>query len=335
MILHGGILALLAGSGIVFLMMLYACALALRILARWDFRSSSDVQLALERRTYLVSTIVHYALGFEIISLVLFVHTLDDIHPLFVGAMCATGALNANPVGWSALTVKLVAVFAAALWLGANHLDQRAEDSPLVRPKYGALLLLTPLLGVSLYLQGSYFLGLQPEIITSCCGSLFGSGEAGVAGELAGLPPEPTMKVFYGSLLAWFGCVGLALKSRLGLWRYLVGLLSPALFFISLASVVSFISLYIYQLPTHHCPFDMFQGHYRFIGYPLYLGLFGGTLFGLLTGLAQPLKRRASLRGEVERSERRWLWLALVCMLMFLTTASWQMLFGQFTLLGY
>ncbi len=57
-----------------------------------------------------MSTIVRYALAFEIVASLLFIYTVDDIHELFVGAMCATGSLNANPIGWSALAVKVALV---------------------------------------------------------------------------------------------------------------------------------------------------------------------------------------------------------------------------------
>jgi len=57
--------------------------------------------------------------------------------------------------------------------------------------------------------------------------------------------------------------------------------LSIVLFGVSLAAIVSFISLYIYELPSHHCPFDIFQKHYHFIGYPIYISLFYGVFFGI------------------------------------------------------
>src|SRR5512145_1672352 len=140
MILHPGILALLCGSILALLMLVYAGGLGVKILRRWDFRSSSEEQLVLERKTYLVSTIVSYALGFEIFSILLFVFTVDEIHTLFVGAMCATGSLNANPLGWYALYAKIAVFFAAALWLALNYLDGRAEDFPLVKRKFALLL---------------------------------------------------------------------------------------------------------------------------------------------------------------------------------------------------
>ena len=46
---------------------------------------------------------------------------------------------------------------------------------------------------------------------------------------------------------------------------------------VSLAAMVSFISPYVYEMPSHHCPFDVLQSGYHWIGYPLYLLLGGGT----------------------------------------------------------
>ena len=87
--------------------MLYSARLGVTILRRWDLTSGSELQLALERRTYLVSTILTNAFGFQLVSLFLLVFTADRLHTQFVGAMCATGSLNANPVGWTALAVEL------------------------------------------------------------------------------------------------------------------------------------------------------------------------------------------------------------------------------------
>jgi hypothetical protein len=333
-ILHPGILALLFGGTLVLAMLLYASGLAVGILRRWDFSSSSEAQLALERKTYLASTLVQYALGFEMLSLLLFVFTLDEIHPLFVGAMCATGVLNAAPWGWAALWVKILVFFAAALWVALNHLDTRAEDIPLTRMKFSALLLLAPLVAAELLLQAAFFLALRPELITSCCGSLFSAEGGGVAAELAGLPAAPMIAAFYGSALLFLGS-GLGCRIWGSAWlRRLFALAAAILFPVGLAAIVSFISLYIYELPTHHCPFDLLQKNYGFIGYPLYLGLFGATLFGLLPGLFRPLRRIPSLGRSLAAMEGRWIRLALALALLFLLLAAWPMVFGEFRLAG-
>lgn len=335
MILHGGIMALLLGSLLVCLVTLGASFLGLRILLRWNPDSSSQGQLQLERQTWLVGSLMNLMLGFQICSLALFAYTLEDIHSLFIGAMCATGSLNANQIGWSALLVKLLLVFGAALWVWLNRLDLATPDTPLVKSKYTFLLLLAPFLWLDFYLQFSYFSGLKPQIITSCCGSLFGLGSSGVASELAALPAKPTMVFFYLHAAALLLLLGLCLWSKRTFLRLLLLLVSSSFILTALVSVVAFISLYIYAMPSHHCPFDMLQGHYGYLGYPLYTSLFGGGLFAMLPGLALGLRQHTSLQPVIQQRERGWLWLGLIGIGTFLLIASWPVVFSDFVLLGY
>lgn len=335
MILHPGILALLTGSVITFVLLLYAAGTGIQVLRGWDFSSSSERQLLLERKTSLISTIVHYTFGFQILSLLLFLYTADRLHTQFVGAMCATGSLNANPVGWNVLFLKIILGFASAFWIAVNSLDQRAEDFPLVRPKYTALLFLTPLVGLDLYFQLRYFTGLHPEIITSCCGSLFSERGFTIASGLAALPPRPMMGLFYGILLTDLGAALLCLKSSSGTSRVLLALFSVVTFFVAIASIVSFVSIYIYELPSHHCPFDLLQQGYGFIGYPIYLTLFGGVFFGVLPGLFYPMKNIATLKVLIEGRERRWILLSILLICSFVALCSRPVVFGDFTLQGY
>jgi len=334
-ILHPGILALIVGSSIVLVMMVYADWIGVRVLKRWDFDSSSAGQLALERQTYLGSTLATSALAFQVVSALLFLFTVDDIHELFVGAMCATGALNANPVGWAALAVKVLVLVVAPIWIVFDHLDRRAGDFPIIRTKFKALLLLVPLMAADLVLQLRYFVGLDPEIITSCCGALFSESGSSLASEVASLPVLPMLVAFY-IVTALFLATGVAclvnLSHRL---RYLLAGLSLLILAVSLASIVSFLSLYVYELPTHHCPFDMLQGQYGFIGYPLYIFLFAAVLFGLLPGLSQPLRTRPSLTDLIADSEVKWLTAAVVSMVVFVCVASWKVIFGSLTMVGY
>jgi len=333
MILHPGILALLLGSGVVLLMTLYACGTGLAVLRHWDFSSSSGRQLSLERKTYLVSTILGWVLLFEIISGFLFLYAVDDIHRLFPGAMCATGSLNANPVGWAALLIKILLFFAATFWVVLNGIDGRAEDFPLVRAKYAALPFLLVLAGADLFLQLGYFLGLDPAVITSCCGALFSGADDTVASDLASLPVKPTMAAFYGSALVLAGFGFWSRASRTFLPRLGLAAAAAAFFVVSCASVISFISPYIYELPTHHCPFDILQGNYSYVGYPLYASLFPAALFGILPGFFHPLKRRPSLKEVIERAERKWILLMLVALGIFVTLSSLPIVFGSFSLM--
>ena len=335
MILHPGVLALLGGSAVALAMLLAACLVGLQVLRRWDFSSSSADQLELERRTFLVSSLASLALAIEIASSLLFLFTVDDLHGLFVGAMCATGSLNAAPVGWWVLPVKVLIAIAAPVWIVLNGLDVRAGDFPVIRARYLALLLLTPLVAADLVLQARYFLALDPEVITSCCGSLFSASGSGVASELAGLPVFPTMKLFYavsGALLAAFA---ITLGWRTPPLKMATAVIAAAFLPVALASVVSFLSLYIYQLPTHHCPFDVLQGQYHFIGYPLYASLVVAVVCGLLPAVTVAFRKRPTFRAVADRAEGRWLWLGLAATVLFVGIASVPVVLGPFTMRGY
>ncbi|MEW6002466.1 MAG: hypothetical protein AB1638_07465 [Nitrospirota bacterium] len=121
MIFHPVILALTIGSLIILAMLFYAYTISIKILRNWNIHSSTEEQLLLERKTYLISTMVKYCLAFEVISIFLFIYTADDIHRLLVGAMCATGSLNANSFGFPALYLKIIMFFLSAAWIALNY----------------------------------------------------------------------------------------------------------------------------------------------------------------------------------------------------------------------
>ena len=279
MLFHPAIIALLLGSFLVSLMLLYACYYGVWILRRWDIRSGSELQLNLERRTYLISTTMTYAFCFQILSLFLFIYTADRLSGLLVGAMCAAGALYANPFGYPAFILKLINLLFAGLWLVINYTDNRAHDYPLIKKKYGLLLFMTPLIIAETIVQANYFFGLKPDIITSCCGALFTSGESGLTLEGVSFPAVSTGIVFYSTMALTFLLGSYFLLS--GKAGYLFSLSSLITFFISIIAFLSFICLYFYEIPTHHCPFCILQKEYGYIGYPIYFTFLAGGLSGL------------------------------------------------------
>lgn len=335
MILHPGILALLLGALISLALLATGAALGLRIARRWHPERADEEQLQLERLGDLVATLVQWAVAFETLSLLLFLYTVDDLHPLFAGAMCATGTLNANPVGWHLLWIKLLLFLLGALWWVANRLDRQAPDAPLTRPKYLALLLLLPLCAADLAVMALFFLGLKPEIITSCCGSLFSTAGSGVAAELAALPMRPMIIAFYAAAGLFGGVMLLCRRRQEWGWRTLLAVTSAGFGGVALASVVAFISVYFYKLPSHHCPFDLLQGHYHMVGYPLYLLLFGAILCGLVPQLLALMRPLPSLAGTLAGLERRWLTAGLLLLAGLLILVSWPLLFGEFTMKAY
>lgn len=330
MTLHPAVLALLVASLLIGGMVLYAGGYGAKILLRWDIGSGSERQLELERRTYLISTLLSVAFALQILSLFLFVFTADRLHGMFSGAMCAAGTLNVNGFGYPVLVLKIVTFLLAGLWLVVNHADTRGYDYPLIRPKYALLLVLGPLVLVEGYLQYRYFAGLHPEVITSCCGSLFGQGQKGIAGDLAALPAGPMEGAFFGGMAATMAC-GIRFR-RTGRGGYLFSIASSATFAVALASMISFICLYIYELPTHHCPFCILQKEYGYVGYILYVALFGGGVAGMGVGVLMPFRRRGSMARVVPALQRRLTGGTLVLYLLFTLIVAYRILFSPFRL---
>jgi hypothetical protein len=331
-ILQPAILALLVGSLLTCFIILYAGVFGLRILLRWDIKSGSELQLKLERRTYLISTILTFALAYQTLSLFLYIFTADHLHGLFTGAMCAAGTLNVNSYGYPVLMMKIFNVLLAGLWLVINHADTRGYDYPLIRVKYALLLFLVPQVLLEALFQYLYFAGLRADVITSCCGSLFSLERASIPGDIAGLPSGPMKIAFFaGMVITLLTGLYFYIKERGG---YLFSLLSTAVFGIAAASVISFICLYFYELPTHHCPFCILQKEYGYVGYVLYAALLGGGVCGMGVGALMPFRKHPSMMRIIPPFQKRLAAATLCLYLIFTTIASVRMIFSAFRLDG-
>lgn len=329
MLFQPAIIALLLAAGLGVAALGGAAPFAWQILRRWNLANGSEGQLAMERRTYLFSSLVALVLGVQLAALLLFVFNADRMSEMFVGAMCAVGTLQVNAWGFPALVAQIAVFFAASQWLLINHLDNQARDYPLVRLKYALLLFLVPLLALSFGLQLAYFKGLRADVITSCCGSLFSGESRGISGEMAGADPRLAMGLYFGSLgLAVAALGSYVLRPAPGRGNgLLAGLASGLVFPAALTGIISFLSLYIYEHPHHHCPFCILKPEYGYRGYALYLPLFLGCAAGLGVGVLQLFRRRPSLAALVLPLAQRLAWVALLALVLFLGLSAgmvWQ-----------
>jgi hypothetical protein len=331
MLLNPAILALLLVSAVIVLMVIVAAAFAFHLLRHWDIGSGSERQLSLERRTYLISTLMTWVFAFELLTLVLFVYTAESLSGQFVGAMCATGVLNANAWGWPTLFLKIALFFGGALWLALNGLDNRGYDYPLIRRKYGLLLLLTPFAAAEAVFQLRFFLGLSPNIISSCCGTLFSSSARGVAAEVSAMP---------ASTMAWAlvlsGCAVVANGLGYLKWRRgasLLALTSIIAFVTALLAIVSLISPYIYEHPHHHCPFCILKSGHGFVGYLLYIPLFGATALALVAAATAVWYKIPSLKacGSITLGYTR---LSAGLFILFYLIAAWSVFNSNLVMQG-
>lgn len=330
MVQHPAVIALLGASLLIWGMILYAGGYGVKILRFWDLQSGSEEQLALERRTYLISTIVGYALLFQVLSFFLFIYTADSLHRLFVGAMCAAGSLNVNRFGYPTLMLKTANCIVSGAWLLLNGVDAKGYDYPLIKPKYTLLLLLAVLITAETVVQIGYFGGLKADVITSCCGSLFSSDSRNIAGELAGMPIRQAMILFWTSLAA---CVGSgAYFLRKGTGSAVFALFGSIYFLAAVMALISFISLYFYELPTHHCPFCILQKEYGHVGYLLYALLLGGEIAALGVGLLAPFTTRPSMKKLIPSVQKRLAVTALLCFVLFSVLVAVRICTTSFTL---
>lgn len=333
MTFHPGVLALLIGSVLTTYLLCYSAYEGLRIIQRWDIRSGSERQLELERKTYLVSTVMNYVLGFQLLSLFLFIYTADTISPLFIGAMCAAGSLKVNAFGYPALILKIVTFLLSGLWLILNFTDNKASDYPLIRLKYRLLLLFAPFLVAETILESGYLLSIRPNIITSCCGTLFTEEAGTVISDLLALPRAFSEAAFLISAPITMGLgVYVYLKGK---GAYFFSIASLIHFLVSITALISFISIYIYELPTHHCPFCILQPEYGYVGYALYSAILVGAVAGMGAGAIMPFRNIETLKLIIPIIQKRLALAALVSNLIFVLIAGCGVFFSNLTMAAY
>ena len=171
-LLNNQVLIYLLSEAILFALSLVAFVVAVQIVLRWDFGAFTQRQFVLERRAYLVMTIILFVAVMKIFLLPYFVFTVDDLAVLVPGAMCAAGVISANDYGLELLFLKLLIVFLLILWLALNRYDLKAKDYPIFRQKSWLYLAIFVLLGVELWWDGMYFNHIDVHLPVSCCSAL-------------------------------------------------------------------------------------------------------------------------------------------------------------------
>lgn len=352
MLLNSWSLVLILSSLLVVFLLAVAARSAVRVLRFWDPASDDSRQIGLESEIWLSSTLVSYALGLQILSLILLVLAADDFATVISGAMCATGTLLANPFGLPALLVKLIGVFLYGCWLVLHRLDVSSEHYPLVRHKSWYLLALLPWLAADIVLQSLYLLGLDPDVIVSCCAVVFRAADGGsqLLAELAGDRVLPFFYAAAGALLLvgvvnWWclprvaASAGLATTDgegggqpraatpRAGWWLVIIYGAGWLLFLpLSLLAITVAISSYIYAMPFHNCPFCILQPEYHYIGFALYIPLLLGAFYGFNVPLATLLSRHPHLVAAATVHRRQALAASLLLLVLFVAMASYHYL---------
>ncbi|PID47729.1 MAG: hypothetical protein CR967_03640 [Proteobacteria bacterium] len=257
---------------------------AIKISLDFDLNNTSTYQYNLANSGYLVAIIITFTLSVKLGIFLYFIFSLDALSSIVPGAMCAAGILSGSDFGVFMLGLKIINLFLLSGWLLINHYDLKSPISKYMKLKFILFQPLFFLLVLEFILSLAHFSQISTQTPVACCSVIFSQNE------INSLPFYQT-KTFILSMFA----LSFILYSIFALLKKPIpfGILSIANSLIVIYAIIRFFSPYIYQLPTHLCPFCMLQKEYFYIGYPIYLLIFMTILSGWFALILFFLKKPA------------------------------------------
>ena len=254
-----------------------AFILSVKIYLKWNLDSTSKEQYKLEKQSFLAATIIKYIFVIKVPLFLFFVFTLDKISNVLTGAMCAAGVVDATQYGTYLLILKIINIYLFAFWLVLNSVDMKCEKQPFTKRKFGFFIFAFIPFVVELILEVVMFYSIDIDKMVSCCGTLYSSSSTSYISNIFSIQTPILLASFYGTfaLIVLFYFI----KNR-----YIYALLNIFFIVISLVSLIVFFGTYIYELPTHHCPFCFLQKDYYYVGYIIYIFLFIATFRAIVVG---------------------------------------------------
>ena len=264
---------LLLSDFIILLLQLGVLYIIIQIISKWNFNSYTSFSFKLEDRSYFAMLIIYFTTIVKILLYPYFIYTLDTLSSILPGAMCGAGVISANIYGEKLLIFKTVVLFIGGIWIVINNLDIKQKHTYFMINKSKIYLLLAFFLIIEFFYEINFFTHLSTIAPVTCCSAIYSTST---------INPLPfhidtfiLLILLYGSfIVTFYGNI----KEK-----YLISFFS-SIFFIYIAyyAVIYFFGPYIYDLPTHHCPFCMLQKDYYFIGYFIFGSLFLGVFYGIL-----------------------------------------------------
>ena len=234
----------------------------LYILKRYKRDSATELQYSLEKKSYLILSIIQISLIIKIILLPFFTYTLDKLSNIIPGAMCGAGVVSANTYGEPLIVLKIFLIITTMLWLTLNREDLHTKESRYFKHKMWFFIIIYIFILLEMLLELLFYTNLSTVNPVSCCSTLYTSTQDS--------NPLP-FNISILQLISSFYLIYLALVlSAYYKKRFLFLSLCILFTYISYLSLVYFFSTYIYQLPTHKCPYCLLQSDYYYIGYFIY-----------------------------------------------------------------
>ncbi|WP_226960511.1 hypothetical protein [Sulfurimonas paralvinellae] len=253
---------------------------AVKIVRSYDTNATTSYQYELEKKSYLSATIIKFIFYVKVPLFIFFVYTLNNIATLLPGAMCAAGVVSATTYGTPLLLLKILNLYVFAFWIVLNDEDMKYENQPYLKKKFWLFCVAYFLLLAEIVIESMMYGALDVNSVVDCCGAIFSTTSATYMAEVLGASHSLLLSFFYGTfvLLVLF----YLLKNR-----YFYAITNVFYLIMAIITLIAFFGTYIYELPTHHCPFCLLQRDYNYIGYFLYIILFVGTFFGIALGLIE------------------------------------------------
>ncbi|MBW6488726.1 hypothetical protein [Sulfurimonas sp.] len=277
MILTPEVLAILILNIIFTIFAIIAFVLSVKIYLKWDINSTSNAQYQLEKQSVLAATIIKYIFVVKIPLFLFFIFTLDKISNVLTGAMCVAGVVDATEYGTYLIILKIINLYLFASWLKLHAEDMKDKNQPYTKLKFGLFIVTFFLFITEVVLEGFMFANIEIDKMVSCCGSIYSSSANSAISAIFSITTTSLLALFYGNylLIALF----YYLKNR-----YLFALSNISFVVVAIVALILFFGTYIYELPSHHCPFCFLQADYYYVGYLIYGMLFTGTFYGFVVG---------------------------------------------------
>ncbi|QOY53883.1 hypothetical protein HUE87_08235 [Candidatus Sulfurimonas marisnigri] len=284
MLLSPEVLTILILNFIFALFAIVAFALSVNIFFKFDINSTSKIQYALEKQSVLSATIIKFIFAIKVPLFIFFIFTLDKISNVLTGAMCGAGVVDATEYGALLIVLKIINLYLFAYWLKLHVEDVKYENQPYTKLKFGVFIPLFFFFMLEIILEVVTFNTIEIDKMVSCCGSIYSSSSTSAISSVLTLGTTTLLTIFYCnfSFIALFHF----LKKR-----YLFAFANILFIVVALISLISFFGTYIYELPSHHCPFCFLQRDYYYVGYIIYSLLFVGTFYGIAVGFIKESQR--------------------------------------------
>ncbi len=277
------IIAFLAAELVIIALMGVSQVHVVHILRKWDFTATTNLQYLLEKKNYLVNTILTFAVACKIVLFIFFALALNELAGVVPGAMCSAGVVGSNRYGNFLLLLKILLIFGFGLWLIINRLDLKALNFPFLRRKYVIFSALFALILVEFALEILFFLNIPLKVPVFCCSVVFKAPK---------LPFGYTQMMLTTFFYVVFAAIVVLNFMKQAAASFALNLLY---LFVAYYAITYFFGLYIYEQPNHKCPYCMLLRDYYYVGYLVWGSLFLGIFFGIAPFLVELITKRPYL----------------------------------------